>query len=181
MTDVHILLTPRMVDTGDAVGCGRRCKGYLKKRKPGNALRCTFEEGLWFDRWGARCELAGKVWLNQACKSGLCDWNMGVEWDEKVQWGRADLAGFIDVKGVGKSHHRLWVHEDDNDDYAFLLVDRTNHPGYAIVGWLWGHEAKGFSLEDPHNDGRPAHYVKRAVPPMRDPQELFLEVQRRLS
>lgn len=164
-----VRLQPHHVEYADGVGLVRRGKAMMRSGKHTNSWRPNFETALWKNRQSSRCELAGKLWLNPIT------WNTI---DEKGI-GKADLGDFIDVKGVEKAHHRLLVQLDAKDDFAYLLVDSVVHPDYEMVGWLWGREAKLHPIETPDGQDRPCHCVKRAIPPMSDPQELFEEVRRR--
>jgi hypothetical protein len=163
---------PRIIDYADGVGLIRRGNGLREGKKHTNGWEPTLEQALWKNRQAARCEAAAKLWLNPAGRDGRVDWN---ELDVKVKW---DLAGFIDVKGVEEAHHRLCVQKNAPRDLAYLLVDSSNHPDYAIVGWMWGHEAKWDGWwENPQHGA--AFYPPRYFPPMRDWKELFEEVQKR--
>jgi hypothetical protein len=163
--------TPRHFDYADGVGLIRRGVGLREGKTNTNGWKPSFELALWKDRQSARCEMAAKLWLDTVCERDV-EWN---ELDLSVKW---DLAGFIDVKGVEEAHHRLGVQKNLPPQFAYLLVDSWNHPDYAIVGWMWGHEAKQTKWwEDPQHG--PAFYPPRDFPPMRDWKELIEEVRKR--
>jgi hypothetical protein len=166
-----VRLRPNHVDYADGVGLIRRGNALREGKTHTNGWEPTFEGALWKNRQGARCELAAKLWLDAVCNRKVA-WN---ELDVNVKW---DLAGFIDVKGVEEAHHKLTVQKDAPTKLAYLLVDSWRHPDYAIVGWMWGHEAKRDEWwEDPQHG--PAFYPPRDFPPMRDWKELCEEVRNR--
>lgn len=77
----------------------------------------------------------------------------------------ADLAGFIDVKGVMRESDRLMVAAPPMPqkqklvrDWAYVLVRGHRHPIYEIVGWLWGCQIEDYPISDPKG-GRPARFV----------------------
>lgn len=157
------------IDYADGVGCVRRGKAMMRGALHTNNWRPNFDKALWKNRQSARCELAAKLWLDP------------IEWNETDEdgIGKADLGGFIDVKGVEEAHHRLLVQLDAKDDFAYLLVDSWRHPDYAIVGWLWGRECKTHPVQSLEGEDRDCHVVARAFPPLLPPEALFDEVQRR--
>jgi hypothetical protein len=167
---ILIHLTAREIDYADGCGLVRRGRALMVGSEHTNGWLPTFEQALWKNRQSARCEHAGEKWLRPI------PWNRV----EPEGIGMADLGCFIDVKGVEEAHHRLLVQEDADNDHAYLLVDSWQHPQYAIVGWLWGREAKRAEWWDPRGlqDGRPCFVVPRSSPPMRNPQELFEEWKR---
>jgi hypothetical protein len=169
MSAIVIRLRPHHIEFADGVGLVRRGKAMMRSGQHTNNWKPNFEKALWKTRQSARCEHAGERWLQP------------IEWNtiDEGGIGKADLGGFIDVKGVEEAHHRLLVQLDAKDAFAYLLVDSWMHPDYAVVGWVWGHEAKLHPVNSLEGEDRPCHCVPRSIPPMRDPHELFEEVRRR--
>jgi hypothetical protein len=122
-------------------------------------------------QFGARCEAASYKWAKPV------DWKILRPWRPR----QPDLHDFIDVKGVEKAHHALIVRPDDEDNWAFLLVDGSAEPFYHIIGWCWGSEAKTQPLEDRSRTGGrdPVHWVDRDGSMLRDPAQLLLVLRER--
>lgn len=146
---ITIELTDEMIDYADNVACGRRWQAWKKSRKNHNGLTGTFDRMLAIDRLGARCELAGKRFLNPI------RWNAISETIRRLP----DLGDFVDVKGRAKGWHNLIVQKDDEDEFAFLLVSAERHPLYDITGWVWGKEAKRQEFWKEPVPGRPAYFI----------------------
>lgn len=149
---MRITLTSEHIDYADNIGACRRGHAFVKNRKNHNGLIGSFDKLLHADRLGARCELAGKLFMNPIRWHALSD---------KIS-GLPDLGNFIDVKGVERPHHSLIVQKDDEEDFAFLLVDGSLHPDYLIVGWIWGREAKSDRFWKDPTGHRPAFFVARS-------------------
>jgi hypothetical protein len=84
-----------------------------------------------------------------------------------------DLEEWIDVKGVDEHHHRLIIGAEKNPDWAYLLVDATDHPTYEIVCWCWGHEGKQELYWEVHREDGGGYFIRRDNPMMKSPQELM--------
>jgi len=161
---ITVRLTPNMTDYADNVGALRRSRAFLNRFKNVNGLTGTFDHLLAIDRLGARCEAAGKVYLNPI------HWNACTDRFK----GAPDLGRFVDVKGIGRRGLRMPVQKDDPDDFAFLLISAERHPDCDILGWLWGREAKDQRFWDDPHGGRPAYFVPEEWPggKLREPEEL---------
>jgi hypothetical protein len=155
------------IDFADNVAALRRSQAFMRARKAHNRAPTNFDGAFAIDRLGARCEVAGKLFLNPIV------WHA---YAERIS-GLPDLGDFIDVKGRSKDWHSLIVQKDDEDRWAFLLVDASGHPDYRMVGWLWGHEAKQQEFWNDPAGGRAAFFVPQTS--LRDSSELFDEVRRR--
>ena len=156
--------TPDVIEYADNVAAVRQGTAFLKQRLNANGLIGSFDQLLTVHRKGARCEAAGKLYLNPIRWHALA---------EKIK-GLPDLGDFIDVKGCERETDRLILQRDGLDDFAYLQVF-NRHPDYLIGKWVWGFEGKQEQFWDDPKGGRPAYFVT----PWRDPEELVAEVRRR--
>lgn len=129
---VRITAPPNVIDYADNVAALRRSRGFLWGLKNVGGLIGDFDTLLAIDRMGARCEAAGKLYLNP------------IRWHACTERfkGAPDLGDFIDVKGRCRDTDDLIIHQDANDGFAYLFISAEHHPDYLIFGWAWGHEAK---------------------------------------
>lgn len=173
----HPLVTLKddWIDYCHAVACIRRGTAYLNGLEHRNGWTPTFAEALRKDFNAVCCELAAKIWLNPASKSGKVSW-------DRFGVGTADLAGFIDVKGVEHDYDCLIVRKPCRNDWAYLLVNSAAHPVYEIVGWMWGWGAKRDEWWKEKVPGRAAYFIEPAIldsNPAWSPRALFEEVKLR--
>ena len=161
---IRVTLTPTMIEYADNVAAVRQGTAFLKQRPNANGLIGSFDQLLAIHRQGARCEAAGKVYLNPIRWHALAEHIKGLP----------DLGDFIDVKGCSRDTDRLILQRDCEDDFAYLQIF-NRHPGYFIGKWCWGFEGKQEQFWDDPKGGRPAYFVT----PWRDPEELFAEVRLR--
>jgi hypothetical protein len=166
---VVIRLIDRVTLYADAVAAMRHGSAYIKNRKNKNNLVGDFDDLLWLNRVGTRCEAAAKIYLNP------------IRWhafEERIT-GLPDLGDFIDVKGRSRERYDLPVQKDDEDHFAYLLVTAERHPDYLIWGWCYGYEAKQDHFWDDPKGNRPAYFVPKTDPVLRSPEELRDEVRAR--
>ena len=165
---MEILLSPEDIALADAVAHKRQAAAEAKGRISGNGGATRGSVALRNHIFGARCELAGKKYLDPI------KWN---DFSEIVNNDLPDLGDFIDVKGITQRHHRLVVQKKDRNDWAYLLVSSQHHPWYLGFGWLWGHEAKDERFWDDPVGGRAAFFVNTKLKPLRPPSELLAIVR----
>jgi hypothetical protein len=165
MQGEFVTLDRYQIGYADGIALARRIMAMEWGRQPRNGSPAEFKAGLAYDRVGARAELAGKLYLNP------------IKWNAFTA-GRTrelpDLGDFIDVKGRSRAYFDLPVQKDSRPEWAYLLVDCSQHPVYRIVGWEWGHTAMATANWDDPAGGMPAFFVKQGV--LRDPVELRREV-----
>jgi hypothetical protein len=157
---IIIRLTPDIIEYADNIAALRQGTAFLKRRANANGLIGSFDQLLAIHRMGARCEAAGKLYMNP------------IRWHAfagRIK-GLPDLGDFIDVKGRSRASYDLPVQKDDEDDFAFLLITAESHPDYAIHGWAWGREAKNDQFWDDPKGGRPAYFMPQGA--LRDAEEL---------
>jgi hypothetical protein len=175
-----IILLPSDVKCANKLAYARQASADLRggRRSTRGAPRQPDLE-LQFNVIGARCELAGFLYLRPACDIGKLVWH---QYTDDNPTDLPDLDNFIDVKGRTEGWHDLPVQSKviDPPDWAYLLVRAHMHPKYEIVGWCWGHEAQQLPLSDPTGREWPAHWVKPGQHAFfKPPQLLFEELQRR--
>lgn len=158
---VRILLTPERVDYADNVGGFRRSRGFVWGLRNANGLKGSYDDLLAIDRMGARCEAAGKVYLNPIPWHALT---------EKFK-NAPDLGDFIDVKGRWRDTDDLIVHKDAKSRFAYLFISAEHHPEYLIFGWAWGCEVKQDRYLRKPSDRPEAYYMPRDDLP-HSPEEL---------
>ena len=165
---VKITLPTNVIDYADNVAALRRSRAFLWQLKNAYGLTGDFDTLLAMDRMGARCEAAGKLYLNPI------HWHACTERFK----GAPDLGDFTDVKGRCLDTDDLIVQADDQDHFAYLFISAEHHPDYLVFGWAWGHEAKRAELRNPKGRNNPAHFM-----PVEDlphpPEELLGLVQQR--
>ena len=162
-----VTLTPDIIEYADNIAALRQGTAFFKNRVNANGLTGSFDQFLAINRLGARCEAAGKIYLNP------------IRWHafaEQIK-GLPDLGDFIDVKGRSRASYDLPVQKDDEDDFAFLLITAESHPVYAIHGWAWGREAKDDRFWDDPKGGRPAYFMDQEL--LRPPEELHALVHKK--
>jgi hypothetical protein len=157
---VIVTLDSVHVDYADNVAAVRQGSAFLRRRANKNGLVGEFDQLLWHHRLGARCEVAGKLFLNP------------IKWHALAKdiGHLPDLGDFVDVKGRSRSDYDLVVQRDDEDDFAFLLITADRHPDYWIWGWLWGREAKQEQFWSDPKGARPAYFVSKDL--LHSPDEL---------
>ena len=158
---VIIRLTPDIIEYADNVAALRQGSAFLKHRSPANGLAADFEVSLAHHRLGARCEAAGKIYLNPITWHALA---------ERIK-NLPDLGAFIDVKGRPRDTNDLIVQKDANDQFAYLFISAEHHPDYHIFGWAWGYEAKQQRFWRDPAGGRPAYFMPNEELP-HSPDEL---------
>jgi hypothetical protein len=165
---VRITPPQNVIDYADNVAALRRSRAFLWRLKNADGLVGDFDTLLAMDRMGARCEAAGKLYLNPI------HWHACTERFK----GAPDLGDFIDVKGRYRDTDDLIIQKDDQDRFAYLFVSAEHHPDYLIFGWAWGHEAKQEQWWRDPRGRNPAYFM-----PVEDlphpPDELLSLVQKR--
>lgn len=167
----RIELTEREARFGEAVGCLRHCNARRRGRARESGFPDTVEGGEFVDVLGGQCEAAGQKYLKPIF------WNWHVV--ERFA-GIPDLGDWIDVKGVGKRHHKLLVpwSPGPKQGFAYLLVDRLSDKEYDIVGWLMGHQVLGLPVISPHKEKDfPCYSAERGE--LRPVEELLEAVRKR--
>lgn len=167
---IYVRLTKDEIRFADSVGRAFHDQAKKRNRQPRNGAPIDDHEALAIHILGARCEYAGKLYCDPVV------WHTEILDDVR---NTADLEDWIDIKGIEKSHYRLMVQKDDQENWAYFLVDGTLHPLYKMIGWCWGHEAKQKQYWDDPKGGRPAYFVPRTAPIMKPPWELLFEIKRR--
>ena len=67
---------------------------------------------------------------------------------------KPDIEPDIEVRTRSADWHDLYVRDDDNLNYRFVLVTGERPPQFIIRGWCWGHEAKERGVwKDPNGRG----------------------------
>ena len=172
-----IVLPDHVIKFADELGHDRFTNARHAGREKSNNGFNKLED----DINGARAEAAGYLWLRPIIEPIIgADrfkgfWKLSRTYEGKV----ADLAGFIDAKAIVEQRNRLMVQKTQPPDWAYLLVDGSEHPRHVICGWLWGHEAQKIPLTDPTGKGRWAHFVSKER--LRTPESLIPEVLKRYS
>jgi hypothetical protein len=169
---MHEIITLEQLHNDFAVKVAHRRQqnAIEESRRPGNNLT-PGERDLTISIDGCRAEAAGKLFLNpvkwNAFKRGRLD-------------DTADLEDWIDVKGIMHPDHRLIVQPNGRTNWAYLLIDGSDHPLYRVLCWCWGYEAMQQEYWcDPTHMDRAAFFVPQIAPFMRSPRELFEIVRAR--
>lgn len=131
-----------------------------------------YEWGLNKHIQGARGEYVKVLWIRRVLP--------GTVWHafrpERDLSRVPDIDTFIDVKTATLHEHCLLVAANDPDDWAYPFLTAEDHPNYPCWGWAYGWEVKLHGKFDKRGR-RPAHYLERDHPVLKDP-ELLLEVLR---
>jgi hypothetical protein len=146
----------------------RRCmnrpgESKVKAKQMSNELPPLSEYQL-----AARCEMAFKKYIDGAAKSGA---RWLVLHDDRYE---AHFNDFIIVKPSEGEPTEVKIEPDERSDFAFVLVAAESKFSYAVIGWIWGVEAK--QAEYLSDDGV-AYFVPRGK--LRDMTELVRELETR--
>jgi hypothetical protein len=116
----------------------------------------------------ARCEMAFKKYIDGAAKSGA---RWLVMRDDPYE---AHFNDFIIVKPTEGEPTGVKIEPGERSDFAFVLVAAKSKFSYAVIGWIWGFEAK--QAEYLRDDGV-AYFVPCGK--LRDMTELVTELETR--
>jgi hypothetical protein len=157
-----IQLQQNHIEYSDTLGIRRNTLARAEGRKAKFHLG-TPEEAEWMDVMGARCECAAYLWLRPIV------WNRWIQEIERIP----DLDCFIDVKGRERPGDDIFVHSDDPEDWAIVLISARRHPLYSLIGWRWASEVQKPKYLAPQlrKEGEPVLY--RIRPPHRTADELI--------
>lgn len=160
-------LCPDAMARGLEIGTKREMSARRNGRKQVNGADFSSDQSLRIHRRAACGELAVKIWLN--CPDE--EWNA---YEDNVS-GRADLAGFIDVKCPLDDRKNLIVPANRlHSSWAYVLVLADKRPFFRIRGWAWGREI--VTVKELRR-GRPAYIILQKD--LRHPDELKAEYERR--
>lgn len=166
--DTWVTLEKTHIEFANKIARMRRKNAVDNDWQPGNGAPDDREIAMAMDVLGARAEAAGKLYLNP------------VKWHAfSLRADSPDLEDWIDVKGISESYHRLIIQPKKPEQWAYLLVDASQHPRYEIVGWCWGYEGKKQKYWDDPVGQRGGYFIDRNDPIMKPPKELFNEVRMR--
>ena len=169
---IWVTLTPEQIARADEVGKKRqenrlRVGAVNRNNKPTNAVADLADH-----IFGARCELASHIGLET--KSWL-------DFAETLGRKRADLDGFIEVRGRKESRHNLIVQYTDPPEWAYVTVCAALHPDYSIDAWCWGWQVQQDKYKRSLVPGRPAYVISPADMMMKSAYELKQLVLTRAS
>ena len=164
---IVVRLNPAEIGWADGVGKARREQAKRDGLEHRGGLVGDDAKLLAIDILGARCELAGKRFLDPITWHSVHEMTGG----EKGP----DLGDLIDVKGVpyNARPRRLLVPPDDPDRYAYWLIEMLSPETYHLFGWCWGYEAKTMPQRQLVEGRTPPHAINRTDPILRPDEELL--------
>ena len=164
--DFPIVLSWPEVILAASVGVMRNVTNLRDRRRDAHGLRSD--------------DLGWQHHIEGACGECAFAKFAGLFWSGAVGNLTADDVGPWQVRTRTRDDYQLIVHQSDPDDRRFVLV-RGRCPRYAVVGWIWGRDAKRHEWWADPKGGRPAYFVpdealtplvKVAAPSMLTAQEL---------
>lgn len=158
---IAITLGPQQIAFAEMIGAARDSAALYRARRPKNGLAVDRVEGLDISVLGALAEMAAWKYMRP------------IKWHAFAHTitGLPDLGERIEVKGVtGVRNPTIIVPPYvggamPSRDWAYLLIDGTDHPTYRLLGWLWGHQF----LDAAHWDTRLPRPAWRGLPPYHSP------------
>jgi len=161
-----VILSPERSEIADFIGERRQRAVERMGAHDARGAQIDREEAVALHVFGARGESAARLFFRDEPA-----WNRN---NADLDPNCADLGDFIDVKAVRRADHALIVSPHNlHADWAYFLVDGSEHPKWRMVGWLYGQEinAGGFlSKPDYH---RPVAYTVPQAALWRKPMALY--------
>lgn len=163
-----ITLEQKHIDYADALAKRRYDAARKRGRVPTNDGPIG-ELGLYNDINGARGECAGYLYFKPV------RWNT---FADEVN-GLPDLDKFIDIRTITDPTHRLIVQKRNRPDWAYVLMDGSQHPFYEPLMWAWGRDCQQEQFWCDPRGGRPAYFVDQAAPFFHRMGELMVILRQR--